>query len=176
MTPEDKRQAVNMAAGLSGQLITAALGMIALQGAYVAFAADKKQCGFWFWALMLAAFLIFVASIFCAGKGTAKLYKDGFAGKWNPDSGKGLFNAQAGLCLAGILLFIAAVSVARHDKLSSAEPTQNRFDSNVQTQLEELKKQVGQLQQQILELKPRVGLGPVSRPRQVSTPSPAWPN
>jgi hypothetical protein len=129
---ENKRQAVNMAAALSGQLITAALGMIALQGAYVAFAADKKECHWDFWSLMLAAFLVFVVSIFCAGKGTAKLYKKGVEGVWNPDLGKCLFKAQAGLCLLGIVFFIWAVFLGRKDKPSEPNPTQKQLEVVIQ--------------------------------------------
>lgn len=138
MTPEeqeaieDKRQAVNMAAALSGQLITAALGMIALQGAYVAFADDKKQCGLWFWLLMLVAFVGFVASVFCGGKGTAALYKPGAEGRWDYALGKKSFNKQAGFCLFGILLFIIAVCVARSDKSSDAEAVQKQLETVVQ--------------------------------------------
>lgn len=141
---ENKRQAVNMAAGLSGQLITAALGMIALQGAYVAFAADKKQCGEGFWFLMLVAFLSFVASVVCAGKATARLYKNGAVGNWDPLAGKSLFSLQAISCFLGILLFIFAVFAARQDKTP---------DADMKAQVGELTQEVGQLQKQIQQFR-----------------------
>ena len=128
---ENKRAAVSMAATLSGQLIAAALGMVALQGAYIAFAADKKQCGFWFWFLMLIGFILFVTSVFLGGKGTSALYKQGAHGRWDHTLGKKLFNGQAGLCLLGILVFINAVFVAHTDKPSDIEIIEKQLETVV---------------------------------------------
>lgn len=115
-TPEDQRLATTMVAGLSSQLMTAALGMIALMGAWLTFAVDKKECGLLFWILTLASFACFVLSIVLGGKGTAILYKQGASGDWNYAKGDSAFQWQTIICFLGIFLFFSSVLVARKDK------------------------------------------------------------
>lgn len=118
MGNEDQKQAVSIVITLGGQLMAAALAMIALQGAFLTFALDKKECGFWFWLFVGTGFLVFVLSIIIGGKGITKLYKTGAKGNWKHEEGDREFRWQTGLCCIGLALFILAVLVTHKDKPS----------------------------------------------------------
>ena len=120
MANEDQKQAVSIVTTLSGQLMAAALAMIALEGTFLTFALDKKVCGFWFWVFVTTSFSVFAVSIILGGKGVTILYKTGAAGNWNYAEGNGRFQGQTGLCLVGLILFGLAVVSAQKDKLSDA--------------------------------------------------------
>jgi len=120
MAKEDQQQAVGIVTTLSGQLMTAALGMIALLGALLTFVLDKKDCGLWFWIAALLSFAVFVLSLVCGGFGTTALYKAGASGDWNYSKGDAWFQGQTALSFAGIVLFIVAVWLSGNDKTSDS--------------------------------------------------------
>jgi hypothetical protein len=109
MPPEDQRTAAGMTVTLSSQLIAAALGMLALEGAYVAFVLGTRVVAPWFGLIAVVSGSCFIASIFVAGKGITKVRDGGFDGQWSITEGKGLFNSQAILCLLGLALFLFAI-------------------------------------------------------------------
>ncbi|MBE9584954.1 hypothetical protein IM792_10885 [Mucilaginibacter sp. JRF] len=106
---DDKREAVNIGINLSGQLITAALAMIAVIGTFGVFILDKRDVSFWYYLIFGGALFAFVASIYFGGKGIDKARKDGFAGTWDILNTKTHFNRQAACCFIGIFLFILSV-------------------------------------------------------------------
>lgn len=69
-TPTDKKEAALISVGLSGQLINAALTLIALSGAFFTFILDKKSPTISFYLCYAFSFVAFTASIFCGGRGT----------------------------------------------------------------------------------------------------------
>lgn len=121
MADENQKQAVSIVTTLSGQLMAAALAMIALEGAFLTFALDKKVCGGCFWLFVSTSFLLFVFSIILGGKGIAILYKAGATGNWDYAQGDGRFQWQTGLCCLGLIMFILAVFSAQKDKPSDAD-------------------------------------------------------
>ena len=173
---EDQKQAVIIVTTLSGQLMAAALAMIALEGAFLTFALDKKSCGLGFWLFVSSAFAVFVLSIFLGGKGIAAHYKAGADGNWNYSEGNARFRWQTALCLLGLVLFLLAVISAQTDKPSEAEGIQNAIikvadgldkqtvaiqqlssqsSTYIATQLTELKRQLDKLQSELAMLNGR---------------------
>lgn len=106
---DDKKDAVNIGVTLSGQLITAALAMIAVIGTFGTFIADKRDIGYFYYLIVVGAFLSFVTSIYYGGKGINQARNDGFGSNWNLTETKTYFNKQAIGCFIGIFLFIVSV-------------------------------------------------------------------
>ena len=79
-----------------GQLMAAALGMIALEGAFLTYAADKKLCGVVFWCASASAFLSFVLSVIRGGKGISLLYKTERAAIGTALRATNIFNGRLG--------------------------------------------------------------------------------
>jgi len=105
----DKRDAAQLSVGLSGQLINAALTMIALSGAFLTFILDKKSPSWGFYTAYILSFLFFAGSVYFGGRGTDFVKRNGETGQWmtskqgDPD----WFNLQAiSLLIAVILLAI----------------------------------------------------------------------
>jgi len=109
MSEDDKKTAVGISVTLSGQLITAALAMVAVEGAFVAFALGNRNVFRGFeWLSGLTA-ILFILSIFVAGKGITKARNDGFNGAWNLQTTKNHFNWQAILCVLGLVSFFVTL-------------------------------------------------------------------
>jgi hypothetical protein len=108
MCAEDKRTAVKITTNLSGQLITAALAMLAIEGGVISFVYRQEETGEWFMPLIIIAAAAFVTSIFLAGKGITKLRDSGQGGTWDIAEGKYYFNWQAISCLVGLCCFFAS--------------------------------------------------------------------
>jgi hypothetical protein len=109
----DKKDAVNIGVTLSTQLIAASLAMIAVVGAFVAFILDKREVRFGFCLVVGGAFLGFVGSIVCGGKGIDTARKEGFIGNWDISKTKKAFGWQANCAFLGIILFICSVFMGK---------------------------------------------------------------
>jgi outer membrane protein OmpA-like peptidoglycan-associated protein len=109
MCQEDKRSAISFSVTLSSQLVTAALAMLTVEGAFVAFALSNRSVETGFTLFVLLAGVSFILSIVIAGKGITAARDAGFQGNWSLEAGKNYFNWQAILCLTGLVLFFGAL-------------------------------------------------------------------
>ena len=133
MSEEDKRTAVGISVTLSGQLITAALAMLAVEGAFVAFAlGNRNVVGGFRWLSGLTA-ILFILSIFVAGKGITKARNDGFNGAWNLQTTKNHFNWQAILCVLGLASFFVTLLLSGGPKKSEIEAKLEKFGKQIST-------------------------------------------
>lgn len=105
MSDEDKRSAVGISVNLSTQLIAAALALLAVEGAYVAYALGDRAVKDGFIIMHTASAILLVVSIFIAGKGITKARDAGYSGAWDLSVGKQNFNWQAICCLLALLSF-----------------------------------------------------------------------
>jgi hypothetical protein len=121
MCAEDKRTAVNITTNLSGQLITAALAMLAIECGVISFVYGQAETGKWFVPLIIIAAAAFVISIFLAGKGITKLRDSGLAGTWDITEGKNYFNWQVISCLVGLCCFFASAFIIGTEKGNDLE-------------------------------------------------------
>src|ERR1700755_1780964 len=94
-TPEDKRAAVSMWVTLSSLVITAALAVIAVEGAFVTYALDKRVPGTTFYVLTVLSAGILIFSILNGGAGINRLTDDGFKGLWGLNVAGGYFGRQS---------------------------------------------------------------------------------
>lgn len=108
---EDRRTAAGISVSLSSQLISAALAMLAIEGAVVVFVVGERNPNPIFWIVAVCSFVAFVVSIFVAGKGITKDRDNGANGNWNTNEASKLYNAQAISCLIGLILFIVSFSL-----------------------------------------------------------------
>src|SRR5438067_296291 len=95
MSPEDVRLAATIKTTLSGALIAAAFGIIAVEAALVVFVVDKRQDLSVFTTIAISAAVAVVASAILGAKGIAAVYKTGPGHDWPVDAGKGFFVGQA---------------------------------------------------------------------------------
>ena len=109
----DKRDAVNIGVTLSTQLVAASLAMIAVVGAFAAFILDKREVGVGYWLVVGGAFLGFVVSIVCGGKGIDIARKEGYKGCWDITKTKSAFGWQANFAFLGIIFFIWSVFMGK---------------------------------------------------------------
>ncbi|MDB4926596.1 hypothetical protein [Mucilaginibacter sp.] len=124
----DKKDAVNIGVTLSGQLITAALAMIAVVGTFAAFIIDKRNVGLGYYLIAGGSFLSFVVSIIFGGKGINQARKDGFTGNWNLSNTKKSFNKQSIAAFFGIVLFAISVFFGKE----KADDLKNNFEKQNQ--------------------------------------------
>lgn len=119
----DKKDAVNIGVTLSTQLVAASLAMIAVVGAFAAFILDKREVHWEYSLVVGAAFLGFVASIVCGGKGIDIARKAGYNSSWDITITKKAFGWQANFAFLGIIFFICSVFMGepKIDDLKSAE-------------------------------------------------------
>jgi len=114
-----KKDAVNIGITLSTQLIAAALAMITIVGTFAAFIIEKKSVNDLYYITTIIAFLLFISSIICGGKGIDKARKNGFTDNWNLSDTKPFFNYQAILCLFGIVFFMVSIFLGKEKKDNS---------------------------------------------------------
>jgi len=124
MCNEDKRTAIGISISLSGHLITAALAMIAIEGAYLAFALGNREVSEWFYIFASLTASSFIVSILIAGRGITESRDSGFEGNWDITKSKNKFNWQAILCLLGIILFFLTM-------FSSINPKKSEINSTI---------------------------------------------
>lgn len=121
MATEDQREAVKVSVTLGGQLMTAALAVLAIEGAFITFALGNRNVQFGFYVTAGLTFLLFVASIFLGGKGVTQVRNAGFQGNWRLEEGKAFFNWQAALCLIGLLSFALTLFLSGSPKATQTE-------------------------------------------------------
>lgn len=109
MGTEDRRVAVGISITLSGQLIAAALAMLAIEGAFVSYAVANREVSPGFVPVAILAAVCFIASIFVAGKAITRSRNSGHAGIWDLAAGGNLYDWQAKLSLAGLVAFFTTV-------------------------------------------------------------------
>lgn len=120
LSSEDQRAAANISVTLSGQLIAAALAMLAIEGAVLSFVYASRTTSYWFLALIILAALSFIGSIFVAGKGITALRNKGYEGTWELNCSKAHFNWQAIFCIIGLVCFFGSaffIGQPKRDKL-----------------------------------------------------------
>jgi hypothetical protein len=118
---------------LSGQLMTASLAMIAVEGAFTTFALDKRVTPSWFPFIVGAAVLLFVFSIVAGGAGISALSKAGHEGDWNLDRGKADFRRQTVSCLLGLVFFFLSLFLSGPSREQSFERDLKALRDRVQT-------------------------------------------
>jgi hypothetical protein len=106
---EDKRAAASMEVTLSSQVITAALAVMAVEGAFITYVLDKRQPGAAFYILTVLSALLLIFSILNGGVGVKRLTEAGFKGEWGSNDASNCFGRQSLACLAGVLLLFFAV-------------------------------------------------------------------
>lgn len=105
---ENERTAVNIGVSLSTQLISASLSMMAIVGALLVFAIDKREGTIGFYILFCFGFLFFLLSVFKGGKGIDIVRKEGYNKNWNLDCSKKYFNKQALFNILGIIFCLSS--------------------------------------------------------------------
>lgn len=105
MSSEDQRAAANISVILSGQLMAAALAMLAVEGAVLSFVYSYRITGYFFFTFIVLAAIFFICSIGVAGKGITDLRDKGYEGNWEPKLTKNHFDRQAKLCILGLSCF-----------------------------------------------------------------------
>jgi hypothetical protein len=148
MTEEDKRTAVGISVTLSSQLITAALAMLAIEGAFVAFALGNRNVIGGFLCLSVLTAILFILSIFIAGKGITKARNEGFKGTWKLEAGENHFNWQAILCILGLASFMATLLLSGGPRESEIEARIEKFGkqiSTVESQIQTISKEASSI-------------------------------
>jgi len=102
---ESQKTAVSMWSGLSSQLITAALAVIAVEGALITFVLDKYVSAHWVWIPTFISVALLISSVWMGGKGINAMATKGSDGDWNIDHGAWDFQLQALMCLLGLIFF-----------------------------------------------------------------------
>lgn len=121
IAPEDKRTAVGLSTTLSGQLVQAAVAILTVEGAYIAYALVSRQTHTSFGFVAFLAAVAFVLSVYFSGKGITEARNAGFAGDWNLASGKKYFNLQTLSLMSGLVLFAAMLFLSGSSKESALE-------------------------------------------------------
>lgn len=131
MAIEDERAAVGFSVTLSGQLITASMATLTVEGAFVWYAMGSRltRSGFIVFAGLTAFFI--AVSIFMAGKGITKARNSGFNGNWNLREGKKEFNAQAVLLLIALATLAVTFSLSGPSKESALQKTVDELRAQV---------------------------------------------
>lgn len=146
MNIEDKRAAVGISITLTTQLISAALAMLSVEGAYIVFALGSRNVIHpWFELTATLTAISLVMSIYSGGEGATKSRNSGFLGNWDLSNGKNEFNKQALFCCAGIFLFAITLLLSGSSQQSSLE----KSVSSLERQIKILDMSVEQIQSKI---------------------------
>lgn len=165
-TDEDRRAAVALSTNLSGQLVQAAVAMLTVEGAYIAYALVARDTSGHFNTVAFLSALFFVVSIFLSGKGITQARNAGFDGNWSLAAGKKFFNLQAivlliALTFFGWMLFLSGSPKESDTQLMlskiNAEMARIKLDSERQREqlaeeLDKLKSENRQLQERVAEV------------------------
>ena len=158
MNEDNKRTAVGFSVTLSSQLIGAALAVLTIEGAFVAFALGNRLVPIGFEIIAGAAAFFFIVSIIAAGKGITSARNSGFEGGWSLEKGKTQFNLQAYSCIFGLVLVFVTfmrsgeprelvlesrIEMLEHQTLALRESiTQSQSERNaMRTRIENLRKE-----------------------------------
>ena len=145
MLTDDQRSAANISVTLSGQLIAASLGMLAIEGAVLTFAFSYRETRIWFTVLIIFAALFFISSIFKAGKGITDVRNKVYAGSWRPIDSKSFFNSQAILCIVGLLIFFSSSFFVGPSKENQATNSISNEISGLKSEIHKLKEDIAKL-------------------------------
>lgn len=171
-TQDDKRTAVGLSTNLSGQLVQAAVTMLTVEGAYVAYALVSRETHSLFGAVSFFAALAFVASVYLSGKAITKARNSGFTGNWDIHAGKQDYGLQAFALIVGLMLLAATLALSGKPKESDL---QRRVD-DISLAMENLRREstaererlsvrIQQLQSDIAELRSAAKAQPSSAPK-----------
>jgi hypothetical protein len=169
---DDKRAAIAFSVTLSGQLVTAGLAMMAVEGAFVSYALGSRIIGTSFVVAAAIAALMFISSIFMAGKGITAARNAGFQGNWDLAAGKTRFNLQATFLLLGLTSLVVMFLASGPSKQSEIESRVTKLEIDMKTlrqtvatsnQLSNIQREVHNLQAEISPL-----LRPVPPPSSTS--------
>ncbi|TET47494.1 hypothetical protein E3J62_01300 [candidate division TA06 bacterium] len=149
MSEEDKRTAVGMSVTLSVQLIGAALAMLTIEAAYVAFVLASRDITGLFVLFGFVTAILFILSIVIAGLGITESRNSGYSGSWRLDVGRKFFNWQAILCLLGLVFlsftFITGIGAGAPEIESRFSELEERM-SSVESRLDSLSSEIGAMQ------------------------------
>jgi hypothetical protein len=143
--PEDMRIAVGFSVTLSGQLVQAAVTLLTVQGAYVAYALASRETKPGFELMAGLAVLVFILSIYFSGKGVTAARNAGAIGAWKLDAGQSYFNKQALFLIIGVVLLTVMIFFSGNSK-----------ETDVTRKLTELSKSNALLDSKITALSLRV--------------------
>lgn len=139
---------------ISTLLITAALTMITVIGAFAVFIIDKREIGLLFYIVIGLAFFCFVVSIFLGGQG--------LSGKGADKSPNPFFDWQAKMALMGVILFCISIFLGKEkpDELEKKVDMLEKDIIKIETlddirdnEILELKDRINNLRKQIEELR-----------------------
>jgi hypothetical protein len=98
-----------MTIGLSGQIVQAALGVVAVQAVIATWVIDRRVHLTWFYVVSACAVGALLLSIIVGGRGVAEIIGKGYHGTWLIRTKRHKFNAQAILTLLGAILVVVSV-------------------------------------------------------------------
>lgn len=130
-TEEDKRAAIALSTNLSGQLVQAAVAMLTVEGAYIAYALVARDTSPHFNEVALLSAVAFVVSVFLSGKGITLARNAGFAGNWSLTAGKTYFNLQAILLIVALALLGWMLFLSGTPKESDAQQQISKLSSDI---------------------------------------------
>ena len=116
MNQEDKREAVGMAVTLSTGLMSAAVGVIAIEIAFSTFIFQQNVVNPLFYVLLIFSIVSLVFSCYFAGRGIDETRKSGFWGNWTLVAGKKYFGKQAALLGLGLILLLPLIFMDKHEQ------------------------------------------------------------
>ena len=128
--PEDKKSAVQISITLSSLIMQAALAILSIEAAYVAYALTNRETSIWFGLSAIITAICFVVSIFKAGKAITQCRNDGFKGNWDISSGKDLFNQQAVYCLIGLIFLFFTFLLSGNPKETDLNSKFSNLENN----------------------------------------------
>ncbi len=152
----------------------AAVTMLTVEGAYIAYALVSRDTQPAFNLLAFLSAVAFVVSVFLSGKGITLARNKGFDGDWILEAGKSYFNAQALALIVGLVLLAAMLwssGVPKESelqrKLAVTSALVDQLSQSSAAERARLADQVTQLQARIASLERQCQARP---PRAVTTP------
>src|SRR5438105_942848 len=107
---DDQRAAVTVLVGLINQLTTTALGLIAVQAAFLVFVLNNHDVSIWpFGVLVSGTFISLLSSVVMGAVGIDDTATQVADSAWRQTTAKRKFQAQTILQIAGILFFLSSL-------------------------------------------------------------------
>jgi hypothetical protein len=134
---DDQRQAATIAVGIASGVTTACLAVLGALAALVTFIADRYEGRTAFWVLTGLAAALLVVATFLGAHGTAEIARLGYRGTWKWRTKKGLFNYQALVASAALVLIGTSAAVGlgaprRVEPTGRPDPLEKRAVSALQ--------------------------------------------
>lgn len=106
----NQRAAVEMFAGISKELIRAALTMMTVEVVFVAYVLKERTYEkWWFIFFAIVTVVCAVVSIVFGGSGISANAYSGFKGDWSLEEGERQYQVQTFFCILGIISFFAMI-------------------------------------------------------------------